>query len=178
MNIALFGFMGVGKSAVGKVLAEMTGMNYVDLDEIIIERTGKTISEIFEDEGELVFREVERKITHEIAGLKGQIIACGGGTVLDDENLASLRRFSRMVLLDAEPEVILERVEKEEEKRPLLMVDDKLQRIQGLLQARKPEYMRAADIVVSTSKKTPKQVAKEILEKLGETYEYEGQDKK
>ncbi len=167
MNIALFGFMGVGKSAVGKVLAEMTGLNYVDLDEIIIERTGKTISKIFEEEGELVFREVERKVTREIAGLNGQIIACGGGTVLDDENLANLRRSSRMVLLDAEPNIILERVEKEGKKRPLLMADDKLQRIQDLLQTRKPGYMRAADIVVSTSKKTPKQVAKEILEKLG-----------
>ena len=112
MNIALLGFMGVGKTAVGKVLAKMTGMNYVDIDEIIVDRAGKTIPKIFEEEGELVFREIERAVTHEIAGLDGQIIACGGGTVLDDENLASLRRASKMVLLNAEPETILERVTK------------------------------------------------------------------
>ena len=167
MNIALLGFMGVGKTAVGKVLAKMTGMNYVDIDEIIVDRAGKTIPKIFEEEGELVFREIERAVTHEIAGLDGQIIACGGGTVLDDENLASLRRASKMVLLNAETEIILERGEKDEDKRPLLMADDKLGRIQSLLKARESGYMRAADIVVSTSKKTPEQVAEEILEQLG-----------
>ncbi len=166
MNIALFGFMGVGKTTVGKALAEMTAMNFVDLDEIIIKRTGKSIKEIFEEDGERFFRVIEREITYEISELNGQIIACGGGTVLDNENLTNLRRSSRMVLLDAEPDVILERVEKEDGKRPLLLGSFKLERIQGLLKTREAGYILAADIVVSTTKKTPDQIATEILEKL------------
>lgn len=177
MNIALFGFMGVGKTAVGEILAKITGMNYVDIDKIIVERAGKTIPEIFEEDGELVFREIERAVTHEVARLDGQIIACGGGTVLDDENLASLRRASKMVLLNAEPEIILERVEKDEDKRPLLTADDKLGRIQSLLKARESGYIRAADIVVSTSKKTPRQVAEEILVQLRGTLQDNSQCK-
>jgi shikimate kinase len=177
LNIALFGFMGVGKTVVGKILAEQTGMKYVDLDEIIIQRTGKSVAEIIENDGERVFREIEKKITYEISGLNGQVIACGGGTVLDDENLTNLRRTAKMVLLDAEPEVILGRVEQEEGKRPLLKVNNKLEKINALLKIRKPGYMRAADIVVNTSRKTPKQVASEVLEKLGGTFEYNSKDK-
>ena len=175
MNIALFGFMGVGKTVVGKVLAETTGMRYVDLDEVIVQRTGKTISEIFGGDGEEAFREIERRVTGEVAGLDGQVIACGGGAVLDDENLANLRRTSRMVLLTAEPEIIAERLMEEDEVRPLLMVDDKLGRIQSLLKARIPGYVRAAEIVVSTSRKTPEEVADEILSKLGGSFRDDGQ---
>jgi shikimate kinase len=167
LNIALFGFMGVGKTAVGCVLAKLTGMSYVDLDEIIVDRAGKTIPEIFEEEGEPAFRGIERAVTREVAGLDGQVIACGGGTVLDDENLANLRRSSKMVLLVAEPGVILERVKKDDDNRPLLATDDKLSQIQSLLKSRESGYMRAADIVVDTSKRTPEQVAEEILEQLG-----------
>jgi shikimate kinase len=167
LNIALFGFMGVGKTAVGKILATLTGTSYVDLDEIIVDRAGKTIPEIFKEEGEPAFRGIERAVTREVAGLDGQVIACGGGTVLDDENLANLRRSSKMVLLIAEPRVILERVKKDDDNRPLLATDDKLSQIQSLLKSRESGYMRAADIVVDTSKRTPEQVAEEILEQLG-----------
>ena len=119
MNVALFGFMGVGKSAVGKMLAEKLGLSFVDLDEEIVSRTGRSIESIFQEDGEERFRELERAVTKEYSALDGQVIACGGGTVIDPENLENLRRSSRMVLLTAEAEVILERVEAEGGVRPV-----------------------------------------------------------
>lgn len=168
MNFALYGFMGVGKTVVGRALSEMTGMTYVDLDEEIMERTGKTIPEIFDEGGEEAFREIERAITQEIATRDGQVIACGGGTILDSDNLSSLRHNSRLVLLTAEPEIILKRIEAEGDVRPLLNWEDKLQRIRSLLEARNSAYTQAAELIFNTSKMTPEQVAEKILESIRE----------
>ncbi len=167
MNIALYGFMGVGKTVVGKALAEMTGMAFVDLDEEIVERAGRTIPEIFE-EGEVAFREIERGITQEIAARDGQVIACGGGTILEADNLSSLKRNSILVLLTAEPEMILKRVMAEGDVRPLLNGEDKLQRIESLLEARNSAYTQAAELILDTSRITPEQVAEKILESMRE----------
>jgi shikimate kinase len=168
VNVALFGFMGVGKSVIGRILAEKLCLTFVDLDEEIVKSTGKAIVNIFEEEGEDVFRDVEREVTREIAARDRQVIACGGGTVLDDENLRRLRCNSMMILLTAEPETILERVKGD--TRPLLMVGDRLECIRGFLSTRHPQYVRAADLVVGTSGKTPVQVADEILSCLREAY--------
>ena len=168
MNIALYGFMGVGKTVVGKALAEMTGMAFVDLDEEIVERAGRTISEIFDEEGEVAFREIERGITQEIAARDGQVIACGGGTILEADNLSSLKRNSILVLLTAEPEMILKRVMAEGDVRPLLNGEDKLQRIESLLEARNSAYTQAAELILDTSRVMPGQVAEKILESLRE----------
>jgi shikimate kinase len=166
MNVALYGFMGVGKSAVGRMLAEKLGLSFVDLDEEIVNRTGRSIESIFQEDGEERFREIERSVTEEYSALEGQVIACGGGTVIDPENLENLRRSSRMVLLTAEPEVILERVEAEEDMRPLLNVDDKLGKIRSLLTKRWPSYIEAADIIIDTSEYTPHVVVSIIIENL------------
>jgi shikimate kinase len=166
MNVALYGFMGVGKTVVGKALAEMTGMAYIDLDEKIEERTGKTIPEIFDEGGEQVFRDIEKTITQEIAARDGQVIACGGGTILDADNLSSLKHNSRLVLLTAEPEIILKRIEAEGDVRPLLNGEDKLQRIRSLLEARNSAYIQVAELVLDTSGMTPEQVAEKILESM------------
>ena len=158
--------MGVGKTVVGKILSEKTGLTYVDLDEEIVKRAGKSIPEIFADDGEATFRELENDVTHDIAGNEGQIIACGGGTVLKPENRDSLQATSSMVLLTADPEIILQRVEAEGETRPLLMVDDKVGKIRSLLAERNPRYVEAADLIVDTSDLTPMEVADEILKNL------------
>lgn len=163
----MFGFMGVGKSVIAQRLSERTGLAHVDIDETIEGKTGKTIQEIFEEGGEPTFREIERSVTREIAARDGQVIACGGGTVLDDENLACLRLNSAMILLTASPETILERVNAEGDVRPLLRVGDRLERIRSLLEAREAKYLRAVDMVVDTSGRTTEQVADEILEYLG-----------
>jgi len=166
MNVALFGFMGVGKSAVGRMLAEKLGLSFVDLDEEIVRTTGRSIESIFQEDGEERFREIERALTEEYSALDGQVIACGGGTVIDPENLENLRRSSRMVLLTAEPEVILERVETEGDVRPLLNVEDRLGKIRSLLSKRWPSYIEAADIIIDTSEHTLQVVVSIIIENL------------
>jgi len=168
LNFALYGFMGVGKTVVGKALAEMTGMAFVDLDEEIVKRAGRTIPEIFDEEGEEAFREIERAITQEIAARDGQVIACGGGTILDANNLSSLKRNSILVHLTAKPEIILKRIEAEGDVRPLLNGEDKLQRIRSLLEARNSAYTQAAELILDTSGMTPEQVAEKILESIRE----------
>jgi shikimate kinase len=166
--VALFGFMGVGKTAVGRILSERTGLKYVDLDSEISGRKGKTIPQIFGEEGETGFRAVEKEVTREVAERNGQVITCGGGTVLDPNNVASLRRNSVMVLLTAEPRVILERVKEEGDVRPLLMVEDQLGRIEQLLNARLPRYLEAADLILDTSVITPEEAAVEIISQIGD----------
>ena len=158
--------MGVGKTIVGKLLAEKTGLTYVDLDEEIVNRKGKTIPLIFSEEGEAAFRSIENEVTNNIANNVGQIIACGGGTVLKSENRETLQASSSMVLLTADPEIILQRVEAEGETRPLLMVDDKVGKIRSLLAERNPKYVEAADLIVDTSNLTPEEVAEQILKNL------------
>lgn len=168
MNVALFGFMGVGKSAVGRILAERNGLRFVDLDAEIEARAGKSIPSIFEEEGEAAFREIEKAVALEAAARDRQVIACGGSTVLDAESREGLSETSRMILLTAEPATILERVEAEGETRPLLQVDDRIGGIESLLAARNPHYIRAADLIVDTTGRTPQQVAEDIMNLIGE----------
>lgn len=158
--------MGVGKTVVGKILSEKTGLTYVDLDEEIVKRAGKSIPMIFAEEGEASFRALENEVTLGIAENEGQIIACGGGTVLKPGNRDTLQASSSMVMLTADPEIILQRVEAEGETRPLLMVDDKVGKIRSLLLERNPKYVEAADLIVDTSDLTPEEVAEEILKNL------------
>jgi len=166
MNVALFGFMGVGKSVVGRMLAERLDLSFVDLDEEVVRRTGRSIEQIFKEDGEERFREMEKAMVREYSARDGQVVACGGGTVLDPENKENLRRSSTMVLLTAEPEVILERVESEEDVRPLLNVEDRKGKIRGLLSERWPSYLKAADIIVDTSEYPPHEVVSIIIENL------------
>ena len=166
MNIALFGFMGVGKSVIGKMLAEKMGLSFVDLDEEIIKKTGKKISQIFEEEGEQAFRNIEKTTTSEIAAKDEQVIACGGGTVLDGENLCNLRKNSRMILLTAEIDEILRRVDAEGDLRPLLNVEDRKERIDRLISERQPQYLLAADLIIDTTNETPNKIAEKIYSYL------------
>ena len=168
MNVAIFGFMGVGKSSVGRLVAEDLGMEFVDLDETIVADAGMEIPSIFRERGEKGFRELEKEATRMIAARDGVVIACGGGTVLDEDNLKALRRNSKMILLTADPETILRRVEADGDTRPLLSAEEKVEPIARLLGQRMPRYLEASDKTVDTSGKTQAQVAREIIEYLGE----------
>jgi len=165
-NIALIGFMGVGKTAVGKVLAEKLGMSFIELDLLIEQKAGKSIPEIFQQEGEIAFRELEMRVTEEVASKKKAVIACGGGIVLNKINIDWLRKSARMVYLTASPGVILKRVANEEGQRPLLEVDNPTLAIREMLSFRKPFYERAADIIIDTSKLDIDAVAEQIISKL------------
>ena len=167
-NVALIGFMGVGKTAVGKVLAKKLNRKFVELDLLIEQKAGKPIPEIFEQDGEVAFRELEIEATKEIAREKYLVIACGGGVVLNKINIDRLREESRIVCLTASPRVILERVSGEPWGRPLLKVENPSSAIQGLLRFREPFYEISADIKIDTSKLDIDSVAEQIISRLKE----------
>ncbi len=167
-SIALIGFMGTGKTAVGKAVAEKLNREFVELDALIEQQAGKSIPELFQQDGEVAFRELEIKVTKEVSGNKNLVIACGGGIVLNKINIDRLKKESVIVYLTASPRVILKRILDEGEERPLLNVPDQTLRIKELLKLRQPFYQRAADIKINTSRTDVDSVAEQIIEKLKE----------
>lgn len=138
-NIVLVGFMGTGKSTVGRILAARLDLSFLDMDSVIEQRQGRQISEIFAKEGEAFFRSLERQLTIELAAQQGRVIACGGGIVLNADNIRDYSSRSLVVCLRASSQTILDRV-RHETHRPLLAVDDKLGRIRSILATRQPLY--------------------------------------
>jgi shikimate kinase len=161
VNIVLTGFMGAGKSAVGRRLKELTGMEIVDTDDMIEEDAGMAISEIFEKFGEPHFRELEKKAVGKASALENHIIVTGGGVVLKEENVKNLRKNGKVVYLYAPPEVLYERI-KDETHRPLLHVDDPLGKIGELLEYRAPFYANN-DLTIDTSDMGVEEVAEEVV---------------
>jgi shikimate kinase len=166
-NIVLMGFMGVGKSAVGRALAERLKMKLVEVDSFIMNKAGQTIPQIFEA-GEIAFREKEIEAVKEIAAGQNQVIACGGGVVLNKINIDRLKTDSVVVWLTATPGVILKRTRQDGATRPLLKADTNLRDIRDLLSYRKPYYQRAADLEVDTSHTSIGEVVEQIIVKLKE----------
>ncbi|HEY31590.1 MAG TPA: shikimate kinase [Dehalococcoidia bacterium] len=167
-NIALIGFMGTGKSAVGRALAAKLGREFVEMDSLIEEMAGKTIPEIFQQDGEIAFREMEIEVTRKVAQNTRQVIACGGGMVLNKINIDRLKETSRMVYLKASLGKILERTSNGNSERPLLDVPDPEQRIKELLDFRKPFYERSADITINTTRLSIDKVVELIINRLKE----------
>jgi shikimate kinase len=163
-NIALTGFMAVGKSAVGRTLARKLGRRFVDLDRMIEKSEGMRVQDIFSRKGESYFRQAERQALAEVLGQEEQVIATGGGVVIDEENLRLLRKRSFVVCLTAAPEVLLRRAGKSKQ-RPLLKGADRAQRIGELLAQRGKNYAQA-HVAVDTSHLTVEQVVEKILERL------------
>ena len=166
-NIALIGFMGAGKTAVGKALAEKLNKTFIELDSLIEQKAGKSIPELFEQNGEIAFRELEIEVTKEVAERKNVVIACGGGVVLNKINIDRLRKESLIVYLTASPKVILERTSNDAEERPLLKANPLLT-IQQLLKFRKPFYERAADIKIDTSKLSIDSIVEQTIVRIKE----------
>jgi shikimate kinase len=165
-SLALMGFMGTGKTAVGKLLAQKLGKDFIELDALIEQKAGRSIPEIFRREGEAGFRQLEIEVAREVAGRKNAVIACGGGIVLNTINIDRLRQECVIVCLTASPSVILKRTSSDKDGRPLLAVTDRLKQIRELMKFRRPFYERAADIAVNTSRLKPREVAGLIIEKL------------
>lgn len=161
-NAILFGFMGTGKTVVGKEVARRLGMKFVDMDDVIEEKEGCSISEIFAQKGEQHFRRVESKVARSLSQQEGLVIATGGGVVLNQGNLDALQSSGTAVCLTASPEVIYNRV-KHETHRPLLMDDDPLSRIRSLLDYRDPFYAKVKH-KVDTSDLTVEGVVERILD--------------
>jgi 3-dehydroquinate synthase len=166
MKIVLTGFMGTGKTSVGKELSRQLGYRFIDTDVLIEEREGKPISLIFKDKGEAYFRKLEQATVEEVSKIRNIVIATGGGIIKNRKNVENLGRRGIIVWLKADPEIILKRVMTEGGKRPLLDVKEPLEEINKLLSERLPLY-RQADTSVDTNYITPQETAQEIMEKMG-----------
>lgn len=149
-NIILCGFMGSGKSTVGMLLSKKLGMSFIDLDSYIEKKEEMTVSRIFEAFGEPYFRKREREAAKELSEKNGLIIAAGGGTLVDKENIEVFRKNGKIILLDLAVEIIAERL-KGDNTRPLLQREDKEKAMRELYEKRMPLYKEAADIVIDAA---------------------------
>jgi shikimate kinase len=165
-NLALAGFMGVGKSTVGRMVAEQLGFEFLDTDERIEREAGRSIREIFADHGEEVFRSMERKLIQSLAERDGLVISTGGGLIVDPENLASLQQHALVVCLWSSAETIYERV-RHMTHRPLLQTPDPQARIRELLAAREPAYRRA-DVLISVEMRSAREVAQHVVHQFNQ----------
>ncbi len=158
-NVALVGFMGTGKSTVGRRLAQMLEFLLVDADHMIERAAGKPITEIFEKDGELRFREYEFEILESIQKMKNTVISTGGGLVVPPQNMELLKQNCLVVCLWASPEKIWSRVA-HQSHRPLLRTSDPMETIRELLNKRKESYCRA-DVMIHTDFRLIKEVAQQ-----------------
>lgn len=165
-NIMLIGFMGSGKTTVSHELSRQMRMPEVDMDAYIVTYAGKSIPDIFAEFGEDVFRDIETACLKEILQTTGQIVSCGGGAVLRDENVKYMKRNGVIVLLTAEPETIYKRVRYSTD-RPILNGHMNIGYIKELMEKRKPRYTEVADLVIETDRKDISAVAGEIILKIG-----------
>ena len=164
-NIVLIGFMGAGKSTISDYLSTMFAMEVVEMDQLIAEREGMSISDIFETYGEEYFRNMETNLLIEMQEKKNVIISCGGGVAMRERNVAEMKKNGRVVLLTAHPQTILDRV-KDSDDRPLLNGHKNVEYIEQLMEARREKYEAAADIVVDTDEGPRAGTTVETLSKL------------
>lgn len=167
-NIALVGFMGCGKTAIGKILADKMELGFKDTDDLIEAHEGRTIPEIFQTQGEDYFRKVEKTIlTEELENHSGMVYGCGGGVVLDDYNKNTLKNNAIVIWLYSSIETILKRIPPG--TRPLLDCPDPGQKARNLLDQRLIHYSRTADLIVS-SEKSPPETAEKIHDEIRKTF--------
>lgn len=160
-NLALIGFMGTGKSSVGQLVAGHLHFTYLDTDHVIETRAGKSINDIFAQDGEPAFRQWEQRIVEELALRKRTVISTGGGLPVNPANLVSLKTHALVVCLWASPEAIWERV-RDQTHRPLLKSPDPLATIRELLAIREPFY-RQADVLVNTELRSVREVMQHVI---------------
>ncbi|MDP2981230.1 MAG: shikimate kinase [Candidatus Omnitrophota bacterium] len=160
-NIILVGFMGTGKSVVGKLLAKKLNMDFVESDEMIETREKMPIKDIFEKKGEPYFRLVEKEVVKEASSRKNIVISAGGGAIADEDNLKNLKNSGIIICLKASPETILRRT-KDLKTRPLLNIPDPKKKIGELLKKREAYYNKA-DFSVNTDDLSIEQAVERIL---------------
>lgn len=154
--------MATGKTTVGKLLAEQLGYVFVDTDELIVERSGQTVAEIFHEKGEVAFRRMESELAQELGEKEGFVVSTGGRLMLDPANAAALSRQGSVFCLVATPEEILQRVESDTHvRRPLLEVSNPIEHIVELMQQRDEDYGRFPQMV--TSGKNPDEVTRDLV---------------
>jgi shikimate kinase len=160
-NIALIGFMGTGKSTVGRLAAEQLKFDFLDTDTLIEQRSGRKITEIFAQSGEAAFRQLEAQLVAELATHTRTIISTGGGLPTNPANLVSLKSHSLVICLWASPESIYERV-RDQSHRPLLHDPDPLGKIRSLLATRENFY-KQADVLINSDLRSAREVAQQVI---------------
>lgn len=175
-NVFLVGFMGAGKTTIASELERKLEMNRVEMDEMIVQKQGMSISEIFDEYGETYFRNLESNCLIELQKVKQSIVSCGGGVVMRADNAEHMKKNGRVVLLKASPATILERV-KDSDERPILNNNMNVEFIEQLLNKRKDRYNASADVVIETDGKTESEIVDEIIAKLI-TYDNEHEQNK
>lgn len=161
----LVGFMGAGKSSVGRALARKLGTEFIDVDDRIEAAAGRTIGDIFQREGEQAFREKEREAIRDAVSAPGRVIATGGGAFLDAANRRLLKAYAPVIFLEVSPSTALERLAGDT-SRPLLQGEDREKAVMELMEKRLPAY-READFRVSTENVPASRVAEHIFLLLG-----------
>lgn len=161
-NLSLVGFMGSGKSTCAKRLSEILSMETFSTDQIIVSREKRAITEIFETDGEEYFRKIEKQVVKEISLMEGVIIDCGGGVILNPENVENLKNNGIVVYIHSDPEFIYDCI-KGSTQRPILNVADPLLKIKELLNYRMPFYQKA-NYRVDGTKKSIESICDKIVE--------------
>ena len=164
-NIVLIGFMGAGKSTISDFLKNVFAMDVVEMDQIIAQRQGMSISDIFETYGEQYFRNLETNLLIEMQSRSNVVISCGGGTPMRECNVVEMKKNGRVVLLTAKPETILDRV-KNNHDRPLIENNKTVPFIADLMEKRRAKYEAAADIIIETDGKNELEICEELVHRL------------
>jgi shikimate kinase len=162
-NFVLVGFMGCGKTTVGRRLASITGHRFVDADELIVKDQKKSISAIFAEKGEEGFREIEERVIGDLVGVAGIILSTGGGAILREANRISLKKIGIIIWLDAQPEVLFERAMRSG-RRPLLQNENPRQVFDDLLESRRPIYESTADLRFDSTGIDHEEVSRKVLD--------------
>jgi shikimate kinase len=157
----LVGFMGAGKSSVGKILAQRLGAEFVDVDERIEETAGRSIGDIFVSSGEAAFREMEKEAILDAVSVPGRVLAAGGGAFVDEANRRALKEYGPVFFLDVSVESVLERLSGDR-SRPLFPGGKEEGKLRELMERRRPSY-READFTVSTDNRSVTEIADDIL---------------
>ncbi len=168
-NIYLVGFMGTGKTETARLLAKRLGRVFVDMDDLIEEREKISIPEIFKNKGEPYFRGIEKEIVGELSKKKGLVVACGGGAFVDPENIRMFKSSGTVICLTSTPEMILKRTRRFAH-RPLLNVENPLEKIKELLVKRMPFYEQA-HCLIDADRLSVEQAAEEVLRCLNSKQE-------
>lgn len=165
MNIILIGYMGCGKTTVGKNLAKMLEYEFVDTDEAIERQQDRTISDIFAQDGENAFRNMETDYLKNLIKEKADrlVISTGGGMAVREENQELLKQLGLVVYLRVKPQTVYERV-KGDTKRPLLQCDDPLTKIENMLEERGPAYMSTAHHIIDADELRQQEIAEKIMD--------------
>lgn len=165
MNIVLLGYRGTGKSVISKILAQKLHRKLVRVDAMIAESAGMSIPDIVEKSGWLKFREIESGLVQEIADAeRDSVIDCGGGVILDDQNVSSLKRHGKAVLLKADLKTILRRIKNDSNRPPLKEGVSFEEEQKAILAEREPKYLAAADMICDTTRQKPVASVLQIIE--------------